>query len=111
MKYVVILLLLATLTVIIYWRLRPYLKVARNVLSFIKDVRAVSSKGVPINPGQERQERIQNASESLLKCVNCGTWLPASRAVSIRSSSQVYCSHQCLEQSAHSDTKPKSASR
>lgn len=110
MKYVVILLLLATIAIIIYWRLRPYLKVARNVLGFIRDVRVVGSKGVPINPGQERQQRI-NAAEKLLKCVNCGTWLPASRAVSIRSSSQVYCSHQCLEQSANRDTEPKSASR
>ena len=58
----------------------------------------------------KRPRRKAAANERLLRCAACGTWMPASRAVSLRAGA-TYCSHACLERAADSPHKArKSAS-
>lgn len=97
MKYLLILALFAAVAFLIYWRLRPYIRGVRRFLGVIRDVRSMSG-GVP--PGVPRQESGNRAAnEKLLRCAACGTWMPASRAVSLRGGA-TYCSHACLERAA-----------
>ncbi len=98
MKYIVTLVLLATLVGLVYWRLRPYVRMARRVLGVVRDVRRVSESGPTADVQQRRRERASN--EMLVRCAACGTWLPASRAVRLRASQSPYCSHACLERAA-----------
>ena len=97
MKYVFIIALFAAVALFVYWRLRPYLKMARNVLGFVRDVQRVST-GTRAETPQRSQQR-GDAVEKLVRCSSCGTWLPASRAVALRSSKESYCSHECMERS------------
>lgn len=100
MKYVLIFVLLATLAGLIYWRLRPYIRMVRRFLGVVRDVRRVSESGPAANVPQRQRERESASSELLVRCAACGTWLPASRAVRLRSSQNAYCSHACLERAA-----------
>jgi ribosomal protein S26 len=36
----------------------------------------------------------------LVRCVACGTWIPADRAIGAGSKLSEYCSRECLEKSA-----------
>ncbi|HVF55187.1 MAG TPA: hypothetical protein VM934_03500 [Pyrinomonadaceae bacterium] len=109
MKYLFVLILFAAVAGIIYWRLRPYLKMAGRVLSAVRNARSVSVG----NTGGAMRERSggnsKAAAEKLVRCASCGTWLPASRAVSLRTpGGSSYCSHACLERSAEA---PRSTRR
>jgi hypothetical protein len=98
LKYVFIIVLLATLGGLVYWRLRPYIRMARRFLGVLRDVRRVGESGPTAGVPQRRRERA--SSELLVRCAACGTWLPASRAVRLRASQSPYCSHACLERAA-----------
>jgi hypothetical protein len=98
-KYVVVLLLLATLVALVYWRLRPYVRMARRFLNVVRDVRRVGedrTTDLPQRGGGAREV----SGEPLVRCASCGTWLPASRAVRLPASPNAYCSHACLERAA-----------
>lgn len=107
MKYALILGLLAFAAVLIYWRLRPYLKMARHVLGAVRDVRRVSTTGQ--EPPGRTVGRGRAAGEKLVRCASCGTWLPASRAVTLKAGA-TYCSSACLERAAAPGGARKSAS-
>ena len=94
MKYLLVAVILGALFFVIYWRLRPYISFARRVLGVVREARGVSTgQGMP-NP--VRQKR--TVGERLVRCATCGTWFPASRALTLRSTS--FCSHACMERSA-----------
>lgn len=97
MKYALILALLAVFAGLVYWRLRPYIRMARRFLGVVRDVRRVNEGGPSNLP---RRESAPASNETLVRCASCGTWLPASRAVRLRSSQSPYCSHACLERAA-----------
>lgn len=98
MKYVLILVLLTAAVVLVYWRLRPYIRMARRFLGVVRDVRRVSEANA-VNE-VPRRESMRASNELLVRCASCGTWLPASRAVRLRASQSPYCSHACLERAA-----------
>jgi uncharacterized C2H2 Zn-finger protein len=106
MKYLFLLALFLVVGLLIYLRLRPYIRTARRVLGFVNDARKLSADD-PSTPAPRRANR---PGEKLLRCETCGTWLPASRALAHRGSSHVYCSHACLERSADAPRTRKSAS-
>jgi hypothetical protein len=83
-----------------YWRLRPYINMARRVFGVFRDARRMSVKESP-----EPVRRAAEASERLVRCDACGTWTPAARAVRLRSST--YCSHECLELAATGNAREK----
>lgn len=94
MKYLILLgLLLLLLGLFIYWRLRPYIGVARRIYDLFRNARSMTFNGA--TPSAARAES-RAAQERLVRCAACGTWLPASRALSPVSASATYCSQACL---------------
>jgi hypothetical protein len=106
MKYLLLLALFALVAFLIYRRLKPYITTARRVLGFVRDARNLSTD-VP----SAATKRVSRAGEKLLRCETCDTWLPASRALTLRGSTNAYCSHACLERAAGAhQPRSKSAS-
>lgn len=98
MKYLLVIGLFAAVAFLVYWRLRPYIRGLRRFLGVIREVNRMRAPGVP--PGVPQQASTKKAAnEKLRRCAACGTWMPASRAVSLRGGA-TYCSHACLERAA-----------
>ncbi|HEX8354030.1 MAG TPA: hypothetical protein VF611_14075 [Pyrinomonadaceae bacterium] len=109
MKYIVVLILFAAAAAYAYWRLRPYIRGARRLFGALREVNRVRA-GARASDLPAQEKRKAAANERLLRCAACGTWMPASRAVSLRAGA-TYCSHACLERAADSPRKArKSAS-
>ncbi|MBA2733621.1 MAG: hypothetical protein H0U54_12090 [Acidobacteria bacterium] len=95
MKLPIILGILAVILLLIYLRLRPFIRMARQMLGVARDVNRVM-----------KQEPVTSSTQSggtgdrLVRCNSCETWIPASRAIKLRSSNASYCSHVCLERAA-----------
>ncbi len=99
MKYLIILAVLVTLCTLLYVRLRPYIQVARRIFGVVRRTRSVAA-GVE-SPAAVPARQANQSGERLVRCAACGTWLPASRALKLRSAaSSSYCSHACVERSA-----------
>lgn len=110
MKYLFILLLFAAVAFLLYWRLRPYIRGLRRFLGVLREVRRVREGGAPGGLPQQQSSPKRAAGEKLRRCAACGTWMPASRAVSLRGGA-TYCSHTCLERAADTPRRArKSAS-
>ncbi len=105
MKYLLLLAVLAVVAFLVYLRLRPYIHLARRAFGFVRDARRLSQQDMP-GPAPRRASA---SGERLVRCSSCGTWLPASRALAARSSSEVYCSTSCLENSARGESRPRAA--
>jgi hypothetical protein len=86
-------------------RLRPYINIARRVLGVVREARSMSAGQT--SPSTIRQQT--NKGEHLVRCAACGTWLPASRAISLRSTSSNFCSHACMERSAGEGSAQRAA--
>jgi hypothetical protein len=96
MKVFLIIIFLAFVAAFVYLRLKPYINAARRVLGFVRDARRLS----PDDPQVAPPRSTRRIAEKLVRCATCGTWLPASRALTHRNSTNVYCSHACLERAA-----------
>ena len=99
MKYVIILAIFAAVAFLVYWRLRPYIRGLRRILGVLRDVKRMREGAVPGGFPQQQASPKKAANEKLRRCAACGTWMPASRAVSLRGGA-TYCSHACLERAA-----------
>jgi hypothetical protein len=99
-KYLFVLAFLVLAALLIYWRLRPYIRAARRFLGVVREVNRVRTSAAQSDLPR-RSVRETAASERLVRCAACGTWMPASRAVSLRDGT-TYCSHDCLERAADS---------
>ncbi|HVF86368.1 MAG TPA: hypothetical protein VM866_02210, partial [Pyrinomonadaceae bacterium] len=101
MKYVIILTLLLLAGGVLYWRLRPYIAVVRRVFMAVRDAKRMTAQDAPSDLRRRTDGGRDNAGvkagEKLVRCAACGTWLPASRAVTFRTSNSTFCSHACLE--------------
>ena len=82
MKYVVIAALVSIIFVLVYSRIRPYLKLMQQV---------AASLNAP--PEQKTPSR-----NKLVRCDQCGTWIPADRSIKLGSGLATYCSAECLAQ-------------
>ena len=108
MKYLFVLALFAAVAFLVYWRLRPYIRGLRRFLGVLREVRRMREGAAAGSPQQASPKKAGN--EKLKRCAACGTWMPASRAVSLRGGT-TYCSHACLERSADAPRRArKSAS-
>jgi hypothetical protein len=97
-KYLFIFALFAAVAFLVYWRLRPYIRGLRRFIGILREVKRVRAGGAPQGFSQEASPK-KAAGEKLKRCAACGTWMPASRAVSLRGGA-TYCSHTCLERAA-----------
>jgi len=82
MKYVVIAALVSIIFVLVYSRIRPYLKLIQEL---------TNSLNAP--PQQKTPSR-----NKLVRCDRCGTWIPADRAMKLGSGLATYCSAECMAQ-------------
>ncbi len=109
MKYLFIFVLFAIVAALIYWRLRPYIQGVRRFLGVVREMKRMNVGARTDVPSQQGRKNTPN--EKLARCAACGTWMPASRAINMRSTGASYCSHSCLEHSADSPQQArKSAS-
>lgn len=109
MKYLFVLALLAVVVFVVYWRMRHFIRGVRRFLGVVREVNRMSA-GAREQDLPRRQQQ-SAPGEKLVRCAACGTWMPASRAVTLRATGVSYCSHSCLERSASAPHKArKSAS-
>ena len=99
MKLIIVLGILAVLILLVYLRMRPYIRMARQVFGVARDVGRVARS----EPGPTPQTT--GAGDRLVRCGSCGIWVPSSRSVKLRSSSTPYCSHACLEHAAETSKR------
>lgn len=90
-KLLLVLALVALLVWFLYRRLRPYIEILRRFLSVFKGTLDPGSHSSTDGFGQD--SRI--ASSKLVRCAECNTWIPLSRALNADSNS--YCSRECLK--------------
>jgi hypothetical protein len=90
-KLLLVLALLALLVWFLYRRLRPYIQILRQFLGVFK---GTIDAGSHSSPGEFRQDS-QIADSKLVRCAECNTWIPLSRALNANSNS--YCSRECLK--------------
>jgi hypothetical protein len=108
-KYLFVLALFAAVAFLVYWRMRPYISGLRRFLGALREVRSMRGDATPGGFPQQQSRPKRAANEKLERCAACGTWMPASRAVSLRRGA-TYCSHACLERAADAPRARKSAS-
>jgi hypothetical protein len=94
LKLLIVACVLAFIFLLIYLRLRPYIKMARQMFGVARGVRQA------VREEPARRSAAGGAADKLVRCEACGTWVPSSRAVKLRSSNASYCSHACLESAA-----------
>jgi hypothetical protein len=80
MKYLIIAALVSIIFVLVYSRIRPYLKLIQTV---------ANSLNAP--PEQKTPSR-----NKLVRCDRCGTWVPADRAMKLNSGLATFCSAECM---------------
>lgn len=103
MRQLVIFGIFAFIFILLYLRLRPFIRIARQMFGVAREAQRV----VRNEPAASSTQR-GTAGERLVRCSACGTWIPAGRAAKLRASNTSYCSHACLE-SAAEVTKRKAA--
>lgn len=81
MKYLIIGVLVSIIFVLVYSRIRPYLKLIQQVAN-------------SLNAPPEQQKT--PSRNKLVRCDRCGTWIPADRAITLGSGLATYCSAECI---------------
>lgn len=80
MKYLIIAVLVSIIFVLVYSRIRPYLKLIQQISGSLNA------------PPQEKTP----SRNKLVRCDRCGTWVPADRALKLGSGLATYCSAECV---------------
>ncbi|PYS80286.1 MAG: hypothetical protein DMF70_11300 [Acidobacteria bacterium] len=88
LKVLLVIGLVALLFLLLYRRLRPYLRIVRNFLNSIRQFQQ-------INASQTGRQKPEQQSEKLVQCEACGTWVPIGRALSSGSTGPFFCSADC----------------
>jgi len=89
MKYLVIAVLVSIIFVLVYARVRPYLKLIQKV---VQSFNVVTDINTSIAQKQKTPSRNQ-----LIRCDRCGAFIPAERALSLNSGLANFCSTECME--------------
>lgn len=92
----------AVIFFLLYLRLRPFIRLARQMFGVARQAQRVTRSGATAT-------QTKTAGERLVRCSSCGTWIPSGRALKLRASNTAFCSSACLELSAKS-SKRKAAS-
>lgn len=86
MKYLIIAALVGIVFVLIYARVRPYLRLIREIKTALN---------VDINRA-DLGARSTTQTNQLVRCVGCNTWIPADRALNLKSGLATFCSPECM---------------
>jgi hypothetical protein len=96
LKYLFLLSLFGFVLALLYWRLRPYIRMLRQAFGVAREVRRAMTAGP-----QNTMPRQRAAGEiKLVQCASCHTWVPQARAITVGASRSSYCSHGCLERAS-----------
>lgn len=88
MKYLIIAALVSIVFVLIYARVRPYLKLIGQIVQSLTAVTDITAKTA---------SRPDTRSENkLVRCDSCGTWVPADRVLKLKSGLATFCSTECM---------------
>jgi len=88
LKYLILAALVSIAFVIVYSRVRPYLKLFRKVVESLN----VATEGTVTTASPQRSP----SKNKLVRCDSCGTWIPAERAIHLGSGLASFCSTECL---------------
>ena len=94
MKWLIILLLLLIPVVLIAVRYRRQLTTAWQMWQMYKRMKQASRP-----PEKQVTQRASDKSEQLVRCERCGTWIPQTDALKLRTKA-AYCSTKCMERAA-----------
>ena len=94
LKLLIVLGIIGVIFLLVYLRLRPYIRMARQMLGVAREVGRASGQTSAASPA------VRSGGDRLVRCAACETWIPASRALKLRSSATAYCSTACLEGTA-----------
>lgn len=98
MKYLIIGALVGIVLLLIYARVRPYLKLMRKVVESINSATDSSAT-------THARQKVSSPSK-LVRCERCGTWVPSDRALTLGSGLATFCSAECMaQQPASQDRK------
>ncbi|HEV2833663.1 MAG TPA: hypothetical protein VGW58_00020 [Pyrinomonadaceae bacterium] len=98
MKYLIIVALVSVAFVLIYSRVRPYLKLIRKVVESLNvATEATATTAAPRSPSKNK----------LVRCESCGTWVPAERALHLGSGLESFCSTECLAKNSQGNSEAK----
>ena len=99
-KFLVIAALFALLLLLLYSRLYPYIEFLKKILGIAKKM-----ADSPPNRNEVFGKSTGKADGKLVRCVGCGTWIPAERALGMGTGPAVYCSRECIEKPTASDER------
>jgi hypothetical protein len=91
LKYLVIACLFALLLLLLYARIRPYLVALQKIFTVARNITD------PESTSNSRSRAGGITDSKLVRCVACGTWVPAERAIGTGAGRSIYCSRECLE--------------
>ena len=97
MKFLVIVALLSLLLLLLYSRIYPYILILKKIFGGV----ARTLDDSPRNPSENFKGSTTKADGKLVRCVSCGTWIPAGRAIGNKAGSSVYCSRECIEKTSN----------
>jgi hypothetical protein len=89
MKYLIIAALVSIIFVLVYARVRPYLKLIQKVVQSFNVV-------TEINTSAAATQQKTPSKNKLVRCDSCATWIPAERAMSLNSGLATFCSAECM---------------
>ncbi|HEY0427896.1 MAG TPA: hypothetical protein VGC76_08945 [Pyrinomonadaceae bacterium] len=91
-KFLFILLLLLLVSGLVALRYRKQIQMALYMFRMFRKMRQMSKA-----PEEKQIEKTEASSDAkLVKCARCGTWIPQSKALNLRSKT-FYCSANCME--------------
>ena len=97
MKYLIIGALLSIIFVLVYSRVRPYLKLIQQVLKSFQVVTDVTATTATSQKTPSKNK--------LVRCESCGTWIPAERALNLSSGLATFCSPECMSKNSASSKR------
>lgn len=97
MKYLVIAALVSIIFVLVYSRVRPYLKLIQKIASSL-------NAAVDVTTTTATQPKTPSKNK-LVRCESCGTWIPAERAMRLNSGLATFCSAECMTQKGSKERK------
>ena len=98
MKYLIIAALVSIIFVLVYSRVRPYLKLIQKIASSL-------NAAVDITTTTTAPQQKTPSKNKLVRCESCSTWIPAERALRLNSGLATFCSAECMANKGSKERK------
>jgi hypothetical protein len=98
MKYLIIAALVSIVFVLVYSRVRPYLKLIQKIASSLNAAVDITTNTAAVQPKTLSKNK-------LVRCESCGTWIPAERAMRLNAGLATFCSAECMAKKPSKERK------